>query len=345
MKKILVLTFLWLGAVGSVMGQYGGSAGFQFLNLPTSSRNAALSGRIISIVDNDLNLAIGMPSLLDSTDHDQIVFNYTPYLGDINYGNVAFARHYDGIATFGAALQYVSYGDFLETNEYGEEFGSFSSGEYVLNLMASRQIDSSFSVGGAMKLFTSNLQNYNASGVAFDVSGNYRSRDGNFSAGVLLRNMGFAFDKYNPGEDLDVPFGIDLGFSRKLANSPLRFNLMLENLQKWDLTYIDPAFINRVDPLTGLVIEIPEESFVVKAMHHVNFGAEFLLSDNFHLRFGYNYRRRAELKFDRKPATAGISWGIAFRVNRFKLSYGRANYNQAGTTNNFSISTNLREFR
>ncbi len=344
MKKIFAVIFL-MGMIIPLSAQYGGSAGFQFINLPNSARNAALGGRIISIADGDLNLALVMPSLLDSTDHDQLVFNYNGYLSDINYGTVGYAKHYQDLSTFSASLQYISYGDIVARDVSGNDLGKVSSGEYMFSLGAGKAIDSMYSIGSNVKFILSNLADYNASAIALDLSGNYVSKDTYFSAGLLIRNIGTPIKKYSPNEDLSLPFGIDLGLTRKLAKSPLRFSLTLENLQRWDLTYLDPRFVNQVDPLTGQVVEIKEESQLQKGMRHVILGSEFILSDNFHLRFGYNFRRRAELRYEQKPATSGISWGLSLRVSKFKLNYGRATYNHAGSTNHISMTVRLSDFK
>ena len=74
------------------------------------------------------------------------------------------------------------------------------------------------------------------------------------------------------------------------------------------------------------------------------FNAEFLITDNFNVRFGYNYLRRTELKIDEKLGTVGISWGFGMRISKFHLSYGRSAYHQAGATNTLSVSTRLSDF-
>ena len=61
------------------------------------------------------------------------------------------------------------------------------------------------------------------------------------------------------------------------------------------------------------------------------------------LRFGYNYKRRQEMKIDTKTAMAGFSWGFGLKISKFHISYGRATYHLAGASNHFSISTNLNE--
>ena len=62
------------------------------------------------------------------------------------------------------------------------------------------------------------------------------------------------------------------------------------------------------------------------------------------LRFGYNFKRRSELALDNKPGLTGFSWGVGFRVKKLHISYGSARYHLAGSSNHFTITTNLSEY-
>ena len=44
------------------------------------------------------------------------------------------------------------------------------------------------------------------------------------------------------------------------------------------------------------------------------------------------------------PALVGFSWGIGFKVLKFRFDYSRAAYHLSGTPNNFSFATNLSTF-
>jgi hypothetical protein len=79
-------------------------------------------------------------------------------------------------------------------------------------------------------------------------------------------------------------------------------------------------------------------------MRHVVIGAEFLPTKNFSIMGSYNYERRQELKDPVKVSTVGFSWGFGLRIKQFNLSYARARYHLAGSPNNITISTNLRNF-
>ena len=86
---------------------------------------------------------------------------------------------------------------------------------------------------------------------------------------------------------------------------------------------------------------IAQEKWVFgdRFMRHITVGSEFILSKNFNLRVGYNYRRRQELKLEDKPGTAGFSYGFGVRVSKFHISYGRSVYHLAGPSNHISVTT------
>lgn len=325
--------------------QIGGSQDFIFLNLPSAARQAGLGGNLISISDADINLAYSNPALLNKSHNDQISFNYNSYLAGIKYSNVAFAKHYKDLATFSANIQYFSYGDFNEIDEFGNELGTFTPSDYMVSIGASRAIDSSFTVGAHLNFIGSQLYTATASAVAMDIGVHYEIPEEQLSMGFVLKNIGFALSNYSESEETEVPFEVQFGISKRLAKSPLRFSLTLENLQQWDLTYQDPDELDQIDPLTGEVIIIEDPSFFDKLMLHTVFGTEFLLGENMHFRFGYNYRRRQELKIDTKPGTAGFSWGFGLKINKFHLNYGRGTYVVGQGTNQLSVSTRLGYFK
>ena len=100
-----------------------------------------------------------------------------------------------------------------------------------------------------------------------------------------------------------------------------------------------PLTQQSIDPLTGSPIAIDYPSFLNQFFNHIVIGTEFLLSKNFHLRFGYDFKRRFEMTPISRPGTTGISWGIGFKVKKIKISYSNAKYHFAGTSNHITIAT------
>jgi hypothetical protein len=351
MRKIILLAFLFLSVKG--FSQVGGAGIYEFLNLSNSARATSLGGTVISIRDNDLNLSVVNPALLDSTQNNQLAFNYTKYLPDVNvnYGFVSYARHFSNIGTFNGNIQYIDYGRFRETDVSGTEIGSFTASDYSFNLGYGRPIgkgDSNrlISIGANAKFIYSQLYTYTSSGAAVDLGLNYYCAKRNFSASILIRNMGREFKDYTNGNREPLPFEILAGVSFKPKHAPFRLSVTGTHLQLWDLTYVDPSNPPlTTDPLTGAPVQ--QNNFKIfgdKLMRHLLFGGELLITKNLNLRIGYNYERREELMVDSRRGFIGTSFGFGFRIYKFHLSYGHAAYHIAGGSNTFSITTNLSDF-
>jgi hypothetical protein len=319
--------------------QTGGKTTYKFLNLTNSARIAALGGNFLSIHDNDLSLALANPSLITPQMHNNLTINFVDYFAGTNYGFAGYGLHSEKLGSFAASMQYYSYGKADNTNEYGEVMGQFTAGDYAFNLGWGRMLDSVFSVGANFKMIYSSLESYNSFGLAVDVAGSYIPNE-SFCASVLFRNIGRQLTAYTNEGVEPLPFEIQAGISKRLAHVPFRYSILLQHLQKWDLTYDDPNA--PVDPFTG---EVPEESgldaFADKAMRHIVLGGEFIPAKFLSIRFGYNYLRRQEMKVVSKPGTVGFSWGIGLKISKFNFNYSRAAYHLAASPNFISLSTNL----
>ncbi len=343
MQKI---TFLLISVFisTSVRSQIGGDNTYEFLNLSSSARIAALGGKLVPVKDNDLNLIFVNPALLNSEMHRQLTFSGVSYFADIKYGYVGYAQDIKSLGSFAAGMHYVNYGDFTETDVSGQVIGEFKAAEYALNLSWARPLyDSAFTVGTTLKTIYSSLENYSSFGMALDIGANYYVARRLLNFSLVAKNAGRQFTYYTGQNNEPLPFEIMVGASKKLAKAPFRFSVTYQHLEKFDMSYKDPIKASEIDPITG---ESNDEkiSFGDKILPHFIIGAELLLSKNFHVRGGYNFQRRTELGVETKMSTVGLSWGFGFRISKFHFSYGRATYHLAGASNHFSLSANLGEF-
>jgi hypothetical protein len=303
-----------------------------------------MGGNFLAIRDNDPTLAVYNPSLITQGIHNHLVLSFVDYYSDINYGFASYSRTLEKYGSFMASLQFLDHGKFVSADETGQTYGEFSAGEYAFQLGWGRALDSSFSIGSNFKFLYSELEYFVASGLAVDVTGTYSKPSTGFTASLLARNIGRMLNTYVPGQAEPLPFEIALGLSKRLKHVPLRYSILVTNLQKWDLTHDDPLEPD-TDPLTGEPIKENEfEVFADKLMRHFVVGAELSPSRNFSLRLGYNYQRRQDMKVATKLSTVGFSWGFGFRVSRFNFSYARSANHLAGSPNYITLSTNLSDF-
>jgi hypothetical protein len=345
MKKILftfyAINFIYVTA----QAQTGGNNTYEFLNLSTSARVAALGGNILSVRDNDLNLAFQNPAVLDSSMSKTLVLNYVPYFLDIKYGYVAYAQQYKKLGTFSAGIHYVDYGDFMRADVTGYRDGTtFGAKEYSFNLAFARPVYTRVSAGITLKVIYSSLEEFTSFGLAADLGIVYNNVKNNFGIAATLKNIGAQLSTYTPGNHEPIPFEIQLGTSYRLPKAPLRISLTLQHLEKFNLSYVNTNKSNETDPITG---EIKEQkiSLFEKIGRHVILGGEILVTQNLNLRIGYNYMRRKDLGLETRKGISGFSGGFGFRISKFHFSYGRAAYHLAGASNLFSVTTNLGDFR
>ncbi|MGB6036736.1 MAG: type IX secretion system protein PorQ [Cryomorphaceae bacterium] len=341
-KRLLTIAMM-LSGFSQVFSQDNGQTNFQILQTISPARIAALGGNAIAVKDGDLNLGLFAPSLLDSASSDQIVFGYTPFFGEANIIHAGYAKHIDSVGTFSLGITSLGYGDFSMTTETGEVIGSFNAGEYLFQGGYGRQINDRFSVGGNLKFILSELAEYKATALAADLSGTYYNAEKLFTATFLIKNLGTSLSSYRDGVNETMPFEIQAAFSKKLAKAPIRFSVIGENLQRWDLT--PEQTITEIDPLTGEEVITNPGGFGENLMRHLVFNAEILLTENFNLRLGYNYNRRQQLKIDDNPGAAGITYGLGLRVAKIHISYARAAYSVAGVSNHFTLGFKFDDFK
>ncbi len=334
--------FTLIGA--ALWAQLGGQSAFRVLDIPSSARVSSLGGSPVAVYDNDLNLGLFNPALLHAEMAKQVSLSYLPYVDGINIGYAAYGHYLDSSRiTLAGSVQYVDYGTFTRRDETGQEQGDFRAGEYVVQIGAGRAIDSVFSIGANVKFITSHLDAYNATGWAADVGGVFVKKALGLTVAATLRNMGFMSSNFT-GESEKLPFQVQLATTYKFRHAPFRLGLSLDNLQQGDLTYEDPMLNRQIDPTTGEVI-VKKVTKVDRAMLHIVPNAEILLSPNFMLRFGYNFRRRKELAMDAKPGLSGVSMGIGLRVSRIHVSYSYAQFNPAGASNTITLAMRFAELK
>lgn len=295
--------------------------------------------------DNDTGMLLYYPSLLGNDLPRQLSLNFVDYFGDITYGTAAMNYGFDRIGNLSLGIHYISYGNFTETDEFGNLYGDFTAGEYAIQVGWGRKLSDRISIGSNVKTIISSFEQYSSWGLAADVSVSWLDEERMFASSLVFRNIGRQISTYYPGNRENLPFDVVLGASKKLINAPLRFTFVAHNLHVYDLTYNEisswsqPIFQSET-PQRSSAQERFEE-VTGKLLRHVVIGAEFMPTSNFTASIGYNYRRRQEMKVDTRLSTVGLSWGISVRVSHFMFQYGRSNYHLAGAPNHFSVSTNL----
>ena len=338
MRRTLVLILLMLNSSWS-FSQLGGEATYQFLNLVSSPRQAALGGKVITNVDYDVTQPLYNPATINVEMDNQLALNYSSYLGGINYGTAAYAYTWDRrTQTFHIGVTYINYGNFDGYDEEGNATGTFTGNEAALSLGYALQIGyTDFYFGGNLKIITSQLEQYNSIGAAVDAGLLYINENIDFNAALVVRNAGTQITTY-AGLNESLPLEVDFGMSQTLEHVPIRWHLTFENLQKWPIARPNPA-----RDQTDLEGNTSSEKvgFLGNLIRHTIIGAELFPDKGFNLRLGYNFRRAEELRILEQRNFSGLSFGIGLKLNKMRFSYTHARYSSAANTSFFGLQIDL----
>ncbi len=338
-----ILTFLLCVAIAFPVVAYDGV--FKFLDLPVSSRMAALGGKHVSHPDGEVNFALMNPASLNASSHTMLALNMANYLADIQFGTAMYSSSF-GKNHVAVGAQFVDYGSFRETTEANEIIGEFTAKDVALSFIYSRTISDRLSAGITLKPVYSAYERYTSFGAAVDMGVQYRSSSSLFSAGMVLRNLGFQLKGYYIGEDgqhrESLPLDWLVGVSQKLEHAPFRFSLTLHQLNKWNLYYTDNNASKTDYEQTEMM---PEISSIDMAFRHAIIGIEFLPGNNFYLVGSYNHRRHQELAMNGFRSMAGFSFGGGIRISRFQVGFGVSQFQVGNSAYLFSIATSLNDFK
>ncbi|MES2543242.1 MAG: type IX secretion system protein PorQ [Bacteroidota bacterium] len=338
MSKKLLLAFLFLTGIVSY-GQVGGQSVYQFLNLVTSPRQAALGGKIVTIYDEDVNQVHFNPATINANMNNRLGLNYGSYYDGVTYGTASYAvKLNERINTLQAGVNYVNYGTFDGRDETGNATSSFTGSEIALSFGYSFVIPKTkIHIGTNAKLISSTLETYNSFGGAIDVGALYINEKEGYNYGFVIRNIGTQFSTYS-GTNEKLPLEVMFGISKQLENVPIRWHLTLENLQQWNL-----AFSNPNHDETSIDGETTPEKISVfnNALRHVLIGAELFPKKGFNIRLGYNFRRGEELRLLEQRNFSGLSFGFGLKINKLKFNYSYSRYTLASNTSLFGLTINF----
>lgn len=280
---------------------------YNFLRLPVSAHAAALGGENISIDDDDPTLVFHNPALASNVADRSLNLNYMTYMEGVKVASASFVKAFRERATWALEAQYVDYGTMKHTTVDNEVLGDVSAKDIAVGGTFTYTLSDKIAGGVTAKFVSSSLAGYNSIGVAVDLGVNYLNPDLGLSLSAVARNLGGQLKAYE--DDFEkLPFDLQLGVSKRLGESPLRFSVTMTRLHDWD-----DKFIN-----------------------HFIFGAEAFLSDNIWLGGGINPRRSDEMKISDGESEsshgAGFSLGGGVQLDRFKLQVAYGKYHVSASS-------------
>lgn len=343
MRSLLIFTLLFAAFALPARAQFGGSTTYAYLQLPPSARISGLGGLNISTFDSDVTFGYMNPALLNEKMDGALSVNHAFMPSGVSHGYAAYGRQLKKWnATMGGGILYRSYGDFDMTNANGDQIGKFSGSEYAAVWGISYGAEK-LRYGVNAKLLYSQLESYSSFGMAADLGAVYVDTAHLMTLGLVMRNIGSQFKPYIDGNYESLPFGIDLGITKKLRHLPLAISFTLHDLQQFDIRYDDPNAVQDVNIFSTDSVSEEKNYTVDKIAQHLNIAGEFYFGKNVMARIGYDHMTRREMSIESRRGLTGFSLGFGMYIKRFRLDYGHEFYSQAGGSHHVSISVNLNE--
>jgi hypothetical protein len=332
-----------------------------FLNFAPDSRHSAM-GDVGVATTPDVNSAHWNSGKLAFVDQKMgFSLSYSPWLGklvsDMSVSYLTGFFKIDDNSAFGFDLRYFNMGDVQLTDGLGNPLGEFNPRDIAIGGTYSRKLSSNLGLGISARFIHSNLSGSISSvggsesrpgiSVGTDVGLFYTkpifagSKEGNFSWGVNLSNIGPKIT-YNSADDLDyIPTNLRIGTAYSLNLDPLSTitfaldinkllvptppiyatnedgsletdannNLIIESGKDPNRPLISGIFGSFTDAPRGFSEEMQEIM--------ISFGVEYMYNDKFAVRTGYFYENPN--KGGRRYFTMGV--GFDLRKLGFDFSY------------------------
>jgi hypothetical protein len=337
--KILIFSLLLALVIPlCTAAQIGGGYVYQFLNISSSARQVALGGEVLTL-KNDINQALWNPATINSSSNNKLAINYISYLAGVKIGSISYAKEISRrFGTLQASIQYLDYGSIIGSDVDGLETGIFRANDIAVSAGYGHHIPhTNFHIGVNLKLINSNISNFSSFGMAADLALLYENPLKPYSFALVARNIGYQMKSFN-GASEKIPFEIAFGGSYRLQYVPLQWFFTLDNLQQWDVSVTNPSA--QITDLEGNITQ-EEVGMIDNALRHCVIGAELFPERTFNVRFGYNFRRSAELKLQNARTFSGISFGFGLKMKRFKFNYAHSKFHSAANTSTFSLEIDL----
>jgi len=331
MKKILLI-LLPLCTLQTIFAQTGEEV-FTFLRYPTSTRINALGGNHISLIERDPSMIFHNPGLLGGEMDGMVNLNYMNYISDINVGIALFTKALKERSAWGIGVSYIYYGTFKQMSTDNIYEGDFSANDINLTGFFSYDLTDRWRGGVSLKFLYSGLESYSSIGIAVDAGLSYYNSENEFSAGIVLKNIGAQLTAYED-ERQKMPWDIQLGVSKRMDHAPFRFSLTAMYLNRWKFDYID-----HVDK------EHQEDAFFRSFAKHLVLGIDYLPSENFWLGVGFNPKSNMDMKLQTGNKLSGFSAGAGVKIKMFDVGVSVAKYHPSAMSLMVSVSMTLADFK
>ncbi len=262
---------------------------------------------------------------------------YTPWLSELDVRNLfqlALSGYYklDDNQALSIGVRNFSQGEFVFTDDNGQDIQNFRPNDVALELGYSRKLSANFGLGITGRYISSRLASnvgtnstyQNGSAVAADIAAFYKG-NGGWNFGLALTNLGSKMDYGSTSSYTPANFSLGTSYN-KTFNTDNKITFTLEANKLLVPTPPDPNDAAKVAEYENQGVvgswfksfgDAPRGGKEELQEVQLGFGTEYSFKDQFFLRGGYFYEN--QLKGNRNYATVGA--GLAVKSTSFNFSY------------------------
>lgn len=274
--------------------------------------------------------------------HSQMNAVFNSFYGGINVYHLSMGYHHPKLNTnFAWGLNYFGYGNVPETDASGNVLGKFRPTDWVMQVSASRSYLEKWNYGATLKFISSNYGQYRSNGLAMDIGILFSDTSKLFSASAVVKNAGFQLKKYNGSSGDDLPFDLQIGFTKRLASAPFSFSVTAQRIHQFDIGYHDTTFNNE----NGFENSSSKKFSFDMLINHFVLASTIYLGDRVEVIAGYNFLRRKELNIGNGGnGLNGFSLGAGVMLGKLQIRYARAYYQSNSAYNQLGLNMKLNEY-
>jgi hypothetical protein len=283
------------------------------------------------------NPALQIPAM-----HSQMNAVFNNYYSGIKVYHLSLGyTHEKSKTNFAWGLNYFDYGNVSETDASGNVFGKFRPRDWVMQVSASRAYEEKWNYGATLKFINSQYGQFSSNGLALDIGIRFHDTAHLFSASLVAKNMGTQLKKYDASTGDDIPFDLQVGFTKRLAKAPFSFSVTAQRLQHFDIEYNDTAFNNE----NGFDNGSNRQFTFGKLLNHFVLATTIYLGERVEAIAGYNFLRRKDLSFgEAGNGLSGFSLGAGVKLGKLQIRYGRAWYQNNSAYNQLGLNMKLNQY-
>ena len=277
------------------------TTGLSFLKVGAGARAVGM-GEAYSAVALDASATYWNPAGLAAQEKSEFAFTHNKWLQEINNEFAAVSFHIKSHA-FGISVMTQNIGGIeRRTGPSEEPIGEFNAHNVMAGISYARHISRNFAVGVTAKFLYEKIYVEESSGAAIDIGVRYHTAVSGLTCAFVLQNFGFVSELKNE--------------SSKLPR----------------MARVGAAYLLPREILQGQIIIATDVVQVFEGNSHLNLGAEYLLSNMFAFRLGY------QTGYEEKD----IHLGLGFYFSRYRLNYAFVPFSfDLGNTHRFSIVIEL----